>query len=370
MSLCKPSSFAENSATLQHANKQEKLLLDKRVQFMNRQEKQAKTFVTTDQHLILKRIKTNLGRSVIAERKIAKLKAEISAESSLKKAVSQDLRTAWCENDPLSENAAPSLSTQDALPAAVSVPVAVNILRSQGRKIHPTVLRKVENLEQVKSSQNLPGKLKVPLPTAGNKHRRGSGVSTNSSGSIRFTKKRLRRHTVCPGVIHVRPASAPKAPAAMDGNKELDTAMWVASHNSAATCKSNTKCRPLSAEPKMTGDAKKLHSPLNSEQNNENELESNSGVVILVTPPDSPNLSDLRIYEESLTANSLDELLEKLKESQPQISLVDLHRATVATKNYPLKIKQFLQKIYKYKSPTTAISTDYYAIRLNAEKCK
>lgn len=265
-----------------------------------------------------------------------------------------------------------SVSTQDALPASISIPAAINILRSQGRKIHPTILRKVENLEQTEASPNLltvPRKFSSPhLPVAGNKHRRGSGASTNSSGSARLTKKRPRRGQVVPGTIHVRPSSAPKAPAA---NKEFATAMWVASqdHGGSSSGKGNMKSRPLSAEPTMRTDSKKhKENSIPAGEENSRDDDSNSGVVVVVTPPDSPNLSDLRIYEEALTAQSLDELLKKLEESHPQISLVDLHRATVATKNYPHKIKRFLQKIYKYKQPPTAVSVDYYAIRLNETK--
>lgn len=63
---------------------------------------QTKAFVSTDQQLVLRRIKTNLDRSMIANKKIEKLKAETSVETSLKPALSQDLRTAWTENNPLS----------------------------------------------------------------------------------------------------------------------------------------------------------------------------------------------------------------------------------------------------------------------------
>jgi len=82
-------------------------------------------------------------------------------------------------------------------------------------------------------------------------------------------------------------------------------------------------------------------------------------------PHESPDVFDIIVYDEATADAHLDELQRKLSETEPQISLIDLHRAAIAAKSYPSRIKRFIQSIHKYKSATVDIIDDYYCQQLS-----
>ncbi|XP_002126706.2 uncharacterized protein LOC100178235 [Ciona intestinalis] len=376
--LCKPSSYAEYAPSLQYSNKQKKMFLEKTVSFIGRQEKQVTSSVGINQAILTKRLQANLERSAAIEAKISKIRGRESTNLGSGTPAVEDLKQAWSDGVTVERN---SSAQKDALSPNIALPAALRILKSQGKKIAPEVEAKITNLDKNRRfstrrfsiCSTRPNNLKETLMTsrhpvseAGNKHRRGSAVSSTSSGGL-LKKKRPRNQQVMSQVLAplppLRPSSAPRGHAT---DKEFATAMWVAGTTTGKEQHSEHG-RPASAKPNIHHDTDETETPPVEIEHPYSSSESEPPAVIdrFPTPPDSPDLSDLRVYEEPLTAKSMEELLAKLNENDPQISLIDLHRAVVASKNYPDKIKQFVRRIYRYKAAEGANNTDYYSSKIH-----
>jgi len=269
------------------------------------------------------------------------------------------------------------------------LPAAIMLLRSQGRDVDPALLGALRQFERPPGFLRRAAMANDPQknepkddskPAGNNKRSRASSESSSSSAStaIPLKEEKLCTQRVLTDIDFpgpspvVRPSSAPGTAVDLEDEKEFATAIWVASQggNEKVAGSASSKCRPASARPNFADHQKTEKAESNRDccesvaiEPVPTEVEETDGVVRFETPPGSPDLSEPRVCDNGLSSKHLDELQRKLSDPEPQISLIDLHRAAVAAKDYPGRIKRFIRSILKYKSAFASVSVDYYSQR-------
>ncbi|XP_039262646.2 uncharacterized protein LOC120338767 [Styela clava] len=394
MSLFKTSSFAENGLNFQQCNRLEEKALRKKLDHMKTMHRQADFNFGLESKVITKRLRDNLERSAQADASIKKIKSsmpECSTKYRKNRNFAKTLMEVWSDED---------AGNTTAMSEEVTIPACINLLRSAGFEIDKSLSRK---LDEMRKAQVQIQKMRNPRKSRG-----GQRFNTRSKSLPRFNNGRLTSYGNETQSDYTNPfeSQSTHLPLIQNGGRER----LLSSSSSTASCdilksghwrlrsdtqpnitpvvKLNRSKRPYSApdlETKVSSVVKKCtikpqiieDEIMETQESIVEDCSNDDAVPKPLTRPASVssfNSDDMRAYGEEVSHNQcpLQQLHKKIHTSPEDVNLLDLHRATIASRNYPRRMKTFMRGIHEWQIPeddkVDGLTGDYYSFRIQKKK--
>nr|XP_039262648.1 uncharacterized protein LOC120338769 [Styela clava] len=334
---------------------------------------------------ITKRLRDNLERSAQADASIKKIKCSMpncTTKYHKGRNFAKTLMKVWSDED---------AGNTTAMSEEVTIPACINLLRSAGFEIDKSLSRKLDEMRKAQ--------LQIQKMRNARKSRDGQRFNARSKSLPRFNNGRL---TSCGNETqwdYINPFESQSTHFPLIQNGERED--LLSSSSSTSSCdilknghrrlrsdtqpgKLNRSKRPYSApdlETKVSSVVQKctiephiIEDEIMETQETIVEDCSNDNAVpkpfTRTASASSFRSDDVRAYGEEVSYNQcpLQRLHKKIHTNPEDVNLLDLHRATIASRNYPRRMKTFIRGIHEWQIPeddkVDGLTGDYYSFRI------